>query len=49
MKFPAWSSIIRTPNHPEFPSAHAVASGAVTEMLTDVLGDNFHFTLHTYD
>jgi hypothetical protein len=35
--------------HPEFPSAHAVFGTAVATMLTDVLGDNFQFTLHTYD
>ena len=44
-----WSPLIPTPNHPEFPSAHAVNSAAVAVMLTDVFGDNFQFTLHTYD
>ena len=45
----AWVTKIPTPNHPEFPSAHAVNGAAVAAMLTDVLGDNFEFTLHTYD
>jgi hypothetical protein len=45
----AWNPKIPTPNHPEFPSAHAVNSAAIAAMLTDVLGDNFEFTLHTYD
>ncbi|MEO6220613.1 MAG: hypothetical protein ABIO81_09315 [Ginsengibacter sp.] len=49
MKHSSWSPLIPTPNHPEFPSAHAVNSAAVVEMLTDVFGDNFQFTLHTYD
>ncbi|HET6769587.1 MAG TPA: vanadium-dependent haloperoxidase [Chitinophagaceae bacterium] len=44
-----WSPLIPTPNHPEFPSAHAVNNAGVVEMLTDVFGDNFQFTLHTYD
>ncbi len=49
MKYGTWSPTIPTPNHPEFPSAHAVNSSAVATMLTNVFGDNFHFTLHTYD
>lgn len=44
-----WSPFIPTPNHPEFPSAHAVNSAAIAEMLTNVLGNNFKFTLNTYD
>ena len=49
MGYNTWSPLIPTPNHPEFPSAHAVNNAAVVEMLTDVFGDNFQFTLHTYD
>lgn len=49
MGYSGWSSLIPTPNHPEFPAAHAVNSAAVAEMLADVFGDNFQFTLHTYD
>ncbi|MGZ5133786.1 MAG: vanadium-dependent haloperoxidase, partial [Flavitalea sp.] len=45
----SWTPLIPTPNHPEFPSAHAVNSAAVAEMLTNVFGNNFQFTLHTYD
>lgn len=44
-----WSPYIPTPNHPEFPSAHGVNNGAVMAMLTNVFGDNFQITLHTYD
>lgn len=44
-----WNALFNTPGHPEFPSAHAVFGTAVATMLTDVLGDNFQFTLHTYD
>ena len=45
----SWNALFNTPGHPEFPSGHAVFSAAVATMLTDVLGDNFQFTLHTYD
>ncbi|MEO6732452.1 MAG: vanadium-dependent haloperoxidase [Ferruginibacter sp.] len=48
MKFPSWNPQIPTPNHPEFPSAHAVNSSAISAALTNVLGNNFHFTLNTY-
>ncbi|MES2648241.1 MAG: vanadium-dependent haloperoxidase [Bacteroidota bacterium] len=45
----AWTTKIPTPNHPEFPSAHAVNSAAIAMMLTDVLGANFEFSINTYD
>ena len=44
-----WNALFNTPGHPEFPSGHAVFGAAAATMLTDVLGDNFQFTLHTYD
>ena len=43
-----WNALFNTPGHPEFPSAHAVNSAAIATALTDVLGDNFQFTLNTY-
>ena len=46
---PGWNALFNTPGHPEFPSAHAVNGAAIAAMLTDVLGENFHFTLNTYD
>jgi hypothetical protein len=49
MELPAWAPKIPTPNHPEFPSAHAVNGQAIAAMLTNELGTNFEFTLHTYD
>lgn len=45
----SWNALFNTPGHPEFPSAHAVNGTAIAAMLTDVLGDNFHFTINTYD
>jgi PAP2 superfamily len=49
MGHPTWQTVIPTPNHPEFPSGHAVTNAAVIVMLNDMFGRNFHFTLHTYD
>ena len=49
MGYSGWNTLFNTPGHPEFPSAHAVNGSAIAAMLTDVLGDNFQFTLHTYD
>jgi len=49
MGYANWSPLIPTPYHPEFPSAHAVNNAAVVVMLNEVFGDNFQFTLHTYD
>ena len=44
-----WNALFNTPGHPEFPSAHAVAASSIATMLTDVFGDNFQFTLSTYN
>ena len=44
-----WSSLIATPPHPEYSSAHAVVSAACADAFTEVFGDNYRFTDHTYD
>ena len=49
MGYGSWNALFNTPGHPEFPSAHAVFGTAVATMLTDVLGDNFQFTINTYE
>ena len=46
---PTWNTYIPTPNHPEFPSGHATTNGAVLAMMSDMFGENFTITLHTYD
>jgi hypothetical protein len=46
---PTWNTYIPTPNHPEFPSGHATTNGAVLTMMSDMFGENFPITLHTYD
>jgi hypothetical protein len=41
-----WTSLILpTPNHQEFPSAHATVSGAGLRMMRNLLGDNHTFVL----
>jgi hypothetical protein len=35
---PGWRPLLTTPNHPEYPSAHATISSAVAEVLTHFLG-----------
>jgi hypothetical protein len=49
MEQPTWNALFNTPGHPEFPAAHAVVSAAIAEVLTNVFGDNFQFTLNTYN
>jgi hypothetical protein len=34
---PAWSPLLTTPNHPEYPSAHGCVTSAVTAVLASVL------------
>ena len=46
---PNWQPYIGTPNHPEFPSGHATTNGAVLTMMSNMFGENFPITLHTYD
>ena len=35
---PGWRPLVATPNHPEYPSAHATITSAVVEVLTRFLG-----------
>jgi hypothetical protein len=35
---PGWRPLVATPNHPEYPSAHATITSAVVEVLTHFLG-----------
>jgi PAP2 superfamily len=46
---PAWNTYIPTPNHPEFPSGHATITGGALTMMSNVFGEKFPITLHTYD
>jgi hypothetical protein len=49
MGYTDWTPVIPTPPHPEYPGGHAALSSSVAEVLTELFGDNYHFTDHTYD
>src|SRR5207244_3352675 len=49
MGYTAWSSLLTTPAHPEYSSAHACLSSANADALENVFGANYSFTDHTYD
>ncbi|BAO76729.1 vanadium-dependent haloperoxidase [Winogradskyella sp. PG-2] len=38
-----WAPILQTPPFPEYTSGHSVVSGASSEVLTEIFGDNFQF------
>jgi len=38
-----WTPILQTPPFPEYTSGHSVVSGASSEVLTEIFGDNFPF------
>ncbi|CAM1342001.1 vanadium-dependent haloperoxidase [Tenacibaculum amylolyticum] len=38
-----WEPILQTPPFPEYTSGHSVVSGAASETLTSIFGDNFYF------
>ena len=44
-----WNPLFPTPNFPEWTSGHATIAGAVAETLTELFGDNYQVTNHTYD
>jgi hypothetical protein len=44
-----WNSLLTTPAHPEYSSAHAVLSSATADVFSSLFGDNYGFTDHTYD
>jgi len=39
----SWEPVLQTPPFPEYTSGHSVVSGAASEALTDLFGDNFAF------
>lgn len=45
---PTWLPILLTPPFPEYTSGHSVQSGAMAEVLEDLLGDDLGFTDHTH-
>lgn len=49
MGYSSWNSLLTTPAHPEYPSAHAVLSVAAAEVMQFLFGNIGSFTDHTYD
>ena len=49
MGFKDWAPPIPTPPHPEYPGGHAALSAAVASALTEVYGNDYSFTDHTYE
>jgi hypothetical protein len=43
----AWTSLIPTPAHPEYPSGHSTVSGAAATVLADYFGEDSPFTLES--
>jgi len=50
MEQAGWKPLLAVPNHPEYPSAHATYTSAVSEVLADVLGtNNINVDIHGFD
>ena len=47
--YTTWASLLTTPAHPEYSSAHAVLSAATADAFTTLFGNIGSFTDHTYD
>lgn len=45
----SWNTIIGTPPHPEYPSAHATIGGASYVVLESIFGKNYSFTDRTHE
>ena len=46
---PSWNPLILTHPHPDFPSGHSQNAGAFAAAFASLFGNNYPFTLHTYD
>ena len=44
-----WTPLIPTHPHPDFPSGHSQNGGAFAAAMTSLFGNDYQFTLHTYD
>ena len=47
--YTGWNAKFNTPPHPDFPSGHSTTAGAAEVIFTDLFGENYAFTNHTYD
>jgi PAP2 superfamily protein len=43
----AWTPLISTPNHPDYPSGHSCVSGAAGAILADRFGEKTRFSIET--
>ncbi len=46
---PQWSPLLSTPPFPEYASGHSSGSGAASEILTSIFGNNYEFTDNTHN
>ncbi|HZI25055.1 MAG TPA: vanadium-dependent haloperoxidase [Chryseolinea sp.] len=46
---PTWNTVISTPAHPEYPSAHATVGGASYTVLENIFGKNHAFVDRTHE
>jgi hypothetical protein len=44
-----WNTVIGTPAHPEYPSAHAVIGAASCTILENIFGKNYAFVDRTHE
>lgn len=44
-----WLTVVGTPPHPEYPSAHAVVGGASVAVLQNIFGKNYSFVDRTHE
>jgi hypothetical protein len=44
---PAWTPLLPTPNHPDYPSGHSCVSGAAGAILADRFGERTRFSIET--
>jgi len=47
--YPSWNALFGTPAFPDFPSGHSTLAGTFEEVLSDLFGDHYQFTNHSYD
>ena len=47
--YTAWNTVIGTPAHPEYPSAHATVGGASYTVLESTFGKNYAFVDRTHE
>jgi hypothetical protein len=49
MGYSTWNTVIGTPAHPEYPSAHATVGAASSTVLENIFGKNYSFTDRTHE